>query len=192
MAEPKHPKAANLKPIEKATNRPWQEWMAFMQLIGAKDLGHKQIAQKVMAELQGLQPTVSNPGWWAQGITVAYEQQSGRRLPGQQADGTFQTSASKTTVLGMQQALDAWVSFAVADAEVAKVVGSEPRIGGTDKRKTWRANAADGSALLVASEPRPNGKSAIVITHTKLPSQEKSAEAKEFWAGALQRFVATL
>ena len=39
---------------------------------------------------------VDNAGWWAQTAAVAYEQQIGRRVPGQLGDGTFQVSVSKT------------------------------------------------------------------------------------------------
>ena len=108
----KAPKAISLEPIERTTKRPWPEWLAFMDRIGAEHLDHTQIAQHVHEELERMAPGLDNPGWWAQGITVAYEQHSGRRLPGQQADGTFQMSVSKTTGLGVKEAMDRWGAHA--------------------------------------------------------------------------------
>ena len=192
MATSKRLRPTNIEPIEKATNRTWTQWMAYMESIGAKDLNHTQIAQRVVTELEGLEPAVDNPAWWAQGITVAYEQQSGRRLPGQLADGTFQMSVSKTVGLGMREAMDRWVSFAASDPDVAELVASEPRTSGTDKRLTWRAKASDGSALMFTSELRPNGKTAVIAQQLKLPTQELNETAKEFWAGTMQRFVSDL
>lgn len=192
MAQSNQLKPMNIEPIEKATNRGWSEWMAFMESIGARDLNHTEIAQHVVKELEGMKPVVENPGWWAQGITVAYEQQSGRRLPGQQADGTFQMSVSKTVDLGMREAMEKWQDFAASDREVTKLLGSEPRTSGTEKRLTWRGKATDGSALMFTSEPRPNGKTAVIAQQMKLPTQERNEAAKEFWAEVMERFVATL
>ena len=80
-----------VRPVERATGRPWDEWLRFMDSIGAQELDHQQIALKVYAELDG---TVERLGWWTQAVTVAYEQHIGRRVPGQRPDGTFHTSVS--------------------------------------------------------------------------------------------------
>lgn len=185
-------RGVNIEPIERATKRAWAEWLAFMDAIDADRLDHAQIAQRVLAELVGLEPSVDNPNWWAQGITVAYEQHSGRRLPGQQADGSFATSVSKTTNLSIEEAMARWVQFAAHDGELSRLVASQPRTSGSDKRKSWRANASDGAALLLSTEARPNGKTAIIIQLTKLSSSEAAAAAKERWAAVLARLFETL
>ena len=133
--------------------------------------------------------SVDNPAWWAQGITVAYEQQSGRRAPGQQADGTFQTSVSKTTGVTVQRAMDAWVEFAADDPTVAALVAGAAKLGGSEKRRTWRTKAADGSSVMFTSEVRPNGKTAVLVNHMRLASQEENEAAKARWAAVLERFV---
>lgn len=191
MAKPPEAKLKpiNLGPIERATDRPWTQWLEFMESIGARDLNHTQIAQKVLAELETFDPPLDNPAWWSQGITVAYEQHSGRRLPGQQADGTFQMSVSKTTKLDLQEAMDRWVEFAASDPEVVAMTASEPRVSGTDKRKTWRAKASNVGNLMFTSELRPTGKTAVLAQQMKLPSQEENEQAKVFWAAVMERFV---
>jgi hypothetical protein len=176
-----------IKPVERATNRSWDEWLRFMDAIGAADLDHKQIALAVYAELDG---TIEQHGWWTQAVTVAYEQHIGRRIPGQRSDGTFQTSVSRSTTLGMAELMEAWVRFAAADETVRGIVVGDPRVSGTDRRTTWRAKAGDGSSVVVTSEPKRNGTAALVATQIGLPTLEANDEARERWASIVTRFLA--
>lgn len=175
--------------IERATGRTWDDWLRFMDSIDARGLDHHAIATRVLAELDGV---IESPAWWAQSVTVAYEQVIGRRLPGQQADGTFQTSVSKSTSLGMAALMDQWVEFAAQDAEVRALAADEARVSGTDKRITWRTKAPDGSAIRITSEPRPNGSASIIALHMGLETPERNLEAKAQWTAILARFLQTL
>ncbi|MCO8277981.1 hypothetical protein M1L60_46155 [Actinoplanes sp. TRM 88003] len=182
--------AANsrIKPVERATKRSWDEWLAFMDGIGAKDLDHKQIALKVYYELEGA--GVEPLGWWTQAVTVAYEQFIGRRIPGQRPDGTFQMSVSKATGLGMQELMDAWTAFAARDAFLTGLIAGEPKVSGTERRITWRAKATDGSSVVVTSEPKPNGSASVVATQIGLPGPGENDEARANWTAAVARFLA--
>jgi hypothetical protein len=175
-----------IKPVERATNRTWDEWLRFMDGIGAKDLDHKAIALKVYEELEG---TVEQCGWWAQSVTVAYEQHIGRRVPGQRSDGTFQTSVSRSTSLGMAQLMDRWQEFAATDETVRDVVDATPRVSGTDRRTTWRTKAADGSSVVVTSEPKRNGTASLVVTQLGLQTPELNEAARERWTSVVERFL---
>jgi len=186
MTQPRQPQGISTEAIERATHRQWAEWLRFMDGIGAADLSHAHIARKVEAELGA---SVDNPAWWAQGITVAYEQHTGRRKPGQRADGTFQTSISRTTEAGIHEAMARWVVFAAGDSTVQGVVSGATKVSGSEKRQTWRAKAADGSSVMFTSELKPNGKTAVLVNHTRLKSQEEIAAAKQRWAAVLERFV---
>lgn len=178
-----------IKPIERATNKSWDEWLAFMDRIDAKNLSHHEIATKLLYELDG---TIDNIGWWAQSITTAYEQYIGRRIPGQRPDGTFQTSVSKATELGMQELMDKWVEFAADDKEVKELIDGEAKVSGTERRITWRTKAADGSSIVVTSEPKRDGTAAIIATQMGLQTQELNTAAKEKWAAIVARFLAGL
>ncbi|MGY1618749.1 hypothetical protein ACI797_18575 [Geodermatophilus sp. SYSU D00691] len=178
---------ARIGPVERATNRSWDDWLAFMDGIGARDLDHHEIALKVYAELEG---TIDQLGWWTQAVTVAYEQHIGRRIPGQRPDGTFQMSVSRATRLGMDELMDRWTAFAAADDTVQGViVGGTLRVSGTDRRITWRAKAADGSAVTVTSEPKKNGTASIIATQIGLQTLGLNDEARERWAAVLARFL---
>ncbi len=178
-----------IKPVERATHRSWEEWLQFMDGIGARDLDHKAIALKVYEELEG---TIDQLGWWTQSVTVAYEQHIGRRVPGQRPDGTFQTSVSRSTTLGMDELMERWTAFAAGDEIVRGIVGdAEPRVSGTDRRTTWRTKALDGSAVVVTSEPKKGGTASLVVNHIGLETLELNEEARERWAGVVARFLAS-
>lgn len=90
-------------PVERATGRTWDDWLRFMDRIGAERLDHRAIALRVYRELDG---TLEQVGWWAQPVTVAHEQHIGRRISGQRPDGTFQASVSRATGLGTAELVD--------------------------------------------------------------------------------------
>ncbi|MCC6614092.1 MAG: hypothetical protein IT320_11490 [Anaerolineae bacterium] len=180
---------SRIQAVERATHRTWDEWLRFMDGIGARNLSHHEIATKVLEELDG---KVDNLGWWAQAVTVAYEQYIGHRIPGQRPDGTFQTSVSKATAVKMQELMDRWVDFAATDAEVLALVDDEPRVSGTDKRITWRTKSRDGSAIRVTSEPKKDGTASIIAVQMGLETNELNLEAKSNWSSILERFVGSL
>ena len=180
---------ATIKAVESATNKSWDEWLRFMDGIGAKNLSHPEIATKVWEELDG---KVENSGWWAQSVTVAFEQHAGRRLPGQRADGTFETSVSKATKLGMKQLMDKWVSFAAGDNDLLAIIKGDLRVGGTENRLTWRSKARDGSDIRVTSEPKKDGTASIIAVQMGLQTQDHYNEAKSYWSSVLGRFLESL
>ena len=182
-------KNSRIQSVERATNKSWEDWLAFMDRIGAKKLNRHQIATEVLGELMG---KIENPGWWTQAVTVAYEQYIGRRIPGQRPDGTFQTSVSKSTQLSMQELIDAWTGFAAKDKDVLKNIKGDVRVSGTDRRISWRTKAADGSDIMVISEPKGNGTASIVVQLNGLATQELNAEAKAKWSTIVERFLAAI
>ncbi len=178
--------AARIDAIEKATKRSWDDWLAFMKAIGAEDLDHHAIATHLLIELDGM---VDNIGWWAQATAVAYEQHIGRRIPGQQPDGTFRISVNRSTKMNMFALMDGWAAFAAGEPEVSALTTTAPRVSGTERRITWRTKGHDDSAVTVISEPKPNGTAALVVQHGGLPSPETSAATREKWVVIVERFL---
>lgn len=178
-----------IAPIERATNRSWDEWLTFLDAVGAKDLTHKDIAAKVYEELEG---TMDPAGWWAQSVAVAYEHHIGRRIPGQRSDGTFQLSVSRSTTLGLEELMAKWSEFASTNETVQEFLAERPRTSGSDRRITWRAKTVDGSSVVVTSELKKNGTASIVATQMGLPSPEANDAAREQWVGILTLFLERL
>lgn len=178
---------ARIQAIERATNRSWDDWLTFMQRIGAEDLDHHTIATHLLTELRGM---VDNIGWWAQATAVAYEQHVGRRVPGQQPDGTFRISLSRSTTMGMSDLMQAWTAFADTDPDVGSLTVAPPRVSGTEKRITWRTKGQEQSTVTVISEPKKNGTAALIIQHGGLPSPDAANDARQTWMGVCDRFAA--
>lgn len=178
-----------IEAIERATGRSWDDWLAYMASIGADQLTHHEIASALITELDGM---VDNLGWWAQATAVAYEHHTGRRVPGQRPDGTFQTSVSRSTSLGMEALIGAWTEFAAADQDVLDRITGDVRVSGTTNRHTWRAKGRDGMAYVVISEPKKDGSASLVVQILGTASLEDNASAKELWTAISTRFVATI
>jgi hypothetical protein len=180
---------SRLQPIERATNKSWDEWLQFMEKIDAKHMTHHEIATKVLEELMG---KVTNPAWWAQSVAVAYEQHIGKRLPGQRPDGSFQTSVSKATDLGMQELMDKWTDFAAKDKEVLDIIGADVRVSGTENRITWRTKSKDGATIIMMSEPKGGNTASVIVQLIGQQTLELNDEAKTKWAAIVERFITSL
>lgn len=95
--------------IAAATGISWTDWVAWLDASDARGMSHPEIAALAQARMSaGTDVDVENAGWWAQSVTVAYEQQIGRRVPGQRQDGTFYVSASRTVQVEPGTAMAVW------------------------------------------------------------------------------------
>ena len=88
------------------TGSSWDQWFALLDEHDSTSRTHTEIAR-------WLRDAIGVDSWWSQTITVGYEQERGLRVPGQQADGSFAASASKTIAVSAQQATDAFTDDAL-------------------------------------------------------------------------------
>ncbi|MDQ5963730.1 MAG: hypothetical protein QG629_813 [Patescibacteria group bacterium] len=169
-------KSANIESIAKATGRSWGEWLDFLK--HDTNTSHTDIARKVAAELRG---KIDSHDWWAQGVTVAYEQHIGRRLPGQRPDGTFEFSVTKS-LDGRREAVFLRVmEWAKNRHEFRGFAIENARTSTTEIRSYWRTTVADGTKLDFAVGPRANGGYMLAITQSKIISKESSDAWRSFW-----------
>jgi hypothetical protein len=163
------------------TRRDWAGWLAFLDGIGARDLTHTEIAERIAS-------TGDASPWWAQSIAVAYEQHIGRRKPGQRNSGEYEVSANRT-VQGNRATVFA---RAAAHLDAARslggvAVGADARASETPKRSYWRATLTDGSTVQLAAEPKSDDRTMLNITHMKLESEDDGARWRAFWKEELGR-----
>lgn len=125
--------------------------------------------------------------WWAQGITVAYEQARGLRMPGQRPDGSFDASASKT----LSVALDAlWPHLVEDDARAAWLPGWE-LTGQTPGTSVRLRNDAGHKATLnfygstAATADGSGGKTKLAAQISGLADADEVAATKVEWKAAL-------
>ena len=168
-------KPSNIKALETGTGKSWEYWLEFLESIQAAELPHDEIAIKVNAH--------GANAWWSQGITVAYEQHTGRRLPGQTCDGNFQVTVSKTVAGNMDTALEKWVKRVEGITEFGGVkIIREPSISQTEKWRYWRCGLEDKSTISVNIQNKPGGgKSILAINHDKIQQAADLENWRTYW-----------
>ncbi|HEV2755221.1 MAG TPA: hypothetical protein VG318_05525 [Actinomycetota bacterium] len=159
------------------TGRPLDEWFALLDSWGATARTHTEIA-RWLGEEQGVD------GWWAQSITVSYEQARGMRAPGQRADGTFSATASKTVDVPVDALFEAFADERererwLGDYEI-DVRTTRPGVSITG---AWE----DGTTRLTISfVSKGESKSQVALEHAKLPDARQADEMKAFWRERLE------
>ena len=155
-----------------ATGRGWQEWFAILDEWGAVSRRHPEIAR-------WLQEEQDVAGWWAQSVTVAYEQARGLRAPGQRADGGFSATASKTVAVPVERLYEAFLDRQVRERWLP---GAGMRIRTATPPKYARFDWEDGSTrVIVGFTAKEDAKSQVGLEHERLPDPETAEEMKTWW-----------
>ncbi|MCS6711404.1 hypothetical protein JSY14_04970 [Brachybacterium sp. EF45031] len=170
--------------IESATGTPFREWAQMLDEAGARAMDHAEIVRTLRAGGR------LDSDWWAQSLTVAYEQWIGRRVVGQTCDGAFNASASRTLPLDPDTARDTWDAFLTPQLQELGL--SDVRTSDTPRWRYWRANVADGSTLSVNISAKDQGRSVLAITHDRLEDADARDAWKARWAQVLTAFLAHL
>lgn len=174
-----HPHAARL---ENGTGTSLAEWTDRLDAAGGRDLDHTAIARMLVERWEAEE-------WWAQGVTVAYEQVIGRRVVGQSCDGDFSASASRTVPGTPTQVRDRWDAF-MTDARRDGLGLEEPSLSDTATWRYWRAAVADGSRVSVNITAKDEGRSTLGIEHKSLGTADARTAWKDAWKGVLGEFTA--
>jgi|GEM_PF-3563931 len=149
-----------------ATGRSHVEWRDLLQAAGALEWSHRQIADWLVAEHAVDQ-------WWSQGITVDFEQDRKGRLPGQQADGTFSVSQTRT-VPGERLA-----ALAVVRAEVESRCGAAHGENLAAAQPVVRWRRSDGTRLAAAAQQPNRSGTPVNLTIERLPDAATMEAAKD-------------
>lgn len=171
-------KPINTESIEKSTGKLWNVWVHELDAAGARELSHAELAKLVNEQLEGMESS----GWWAQGITVAYEQHIGKRIPGQLANGLFELAVSKSVAHSRDVFFPAVVQWFEGRQELNTNEPLKPRSTQTPKRSNWRCDFADGSKFAATVE-ESGEKSKLVLSHTAVPTKEEADAWKAYWKG---------
>ncbi|WP_313814198.1 hypothetical protein [Glutamicibacter sp.] len=171
-------KSSNTEAIARATGKAWDNWSTDLREAGAEKLTHKEIAQLAEAQMPS---DLHNPEWWAQSVAVAFEQEIGRRLPGQAQDGTFQGSATITLHTDLDGALARWIHV-TQDLQFfnGQQLTDGPSISSSERWRYWRASFSDGTKAQVDMGLKGD-KTSIAVNITKAESHESVSEWKRFW-----------
>ncbi|MGC5617588.1 DUF4287 domain-containing protein [Georgenia sp. Z1491] len=163
--------------VREATGRAREEWFALLDDAGATDWDHTRTATWLREE-HGVD------GWWAQGVTVAYEQARGLREPGQRRDGGWEASASKTLYVTAQ---NLW-PYLAERSHRSDWIGKRLDVTGQTEPTSVRLRDGDERITLRIDplEPGADGrhKVRLAVQHTGLTSGERIPELKASWKKA--------
>ncbi len=171
-------KPMNIAAIEKALGEPWARTRARLEAAGGAAASHKELAAALYPQFEG---AVNNHGWWVQSAVVAYEQEIGRRIPGQRADGTFDVAVSRTLDLERTEAIKRFAAIVEDPVLHGVPIDGDPRMTETPKRSYWRADLSTGVKVEAAAEAKSEGRSVLTVTATKLISPESVEEWREYF-----------
>jgi hypothetical protein len=166
------------KTIEKATGAPWQMWYTRLEKMGARDLSHKDIAAKLVSQYQVA-------GWWAQSLTVRYEQVIGRRKIGQNNKGEFSVGVSKTISATMNEAFHWWLTTVQSRTEFNGIEIISSSTTETEKWRHYRAALKDGSRVVVGIYAKTSAKAGLGLQHEKLTSSQSAEDWRAYWKALL-------
>ena len=158
--------------VAKKTGRTWKEWVSELDRAGAAKLGHAAIARLLSEEYDV-------PGWWAQMVTVGYERIRGLRERGQQRDGGFDVSKSKTYPVPLAEL---WTAFNRCERWLD---GAKLRMKKCTKPKYIRMRWSDDTpveANFVAKSPT---RSMVALQHGKIRTRAEAERLRAFWGERL-------
>jgi hypothetical protein len=169
--------------VRARTGKAWREWISLLDRAGARRMVHKEIAS-VVADRH---PEIG--GWWAQMVTVGYEQARGLREKHETPAG-YQISGSKTVAVPLPALFAAWSDPRRRERWLPRTpMTIRKATANRSMRITWTDGASDVDANFYA---KGAGKSQVAVQHGKLRSAKEAARAKEHWARALERMKSCL
>ena len=158
--------------LQRRTGRDWESWFAVLDAWDAANHKHPEIATWLVTEH-------NVDGWWAQSITVGYEQARGIRAPGQRSNGTFSATASKTIDVPVERIFEAWADESLRGLWLP---GTPLAIRSSTHAKSVRGDWAGGSSrVIVGFTAKGNTKGQVALEHERLPDAETAEEMKAFW-----------
>jgi hypothetical protein len=164
--------AASDKALQAATGRGYDDWFALLDAIGAESRRHGEIVAWLMEE-HGI------GSWWAQRVTVDYEQARGLRPPGGGRDGTFTVTASKTVGVPVERL---YAAFADPELRERWLLGRVLRERTSRPGRSVRFDCEDGATrLAVGFNAMGPEKSQVALAHERLADAEAAAESKAYW-----------
>lgn len=181
------------KSVLKCTGKSWDQWVKILDSHGARALSHQDIVAFIRKNYK-LGP------WWEQQVTSSYEIHIGRRAPGQNLNGQYTTTVTKTFSMtqaklwkflnskaGMSQWLKPFSDFKIkpgASFEVYGGVFGEVRTikAGRGFRMTWQEEEwPKASTVTFHLVSRPKSKCMLVISHEGIREAKVKVKMHAHW-----------
>ena len=185
--------------VKNATGKSWEGWLLLLDMEGAKGKPHKETARLLQDKGH-----VSS-GWWAQMVTVGYEQARGLRVVGQTAAAGYEVGARRTfpvtvdrawSLLLSAEGLRVWLgSILSLDLTKGARFRTEDGISGEVRtvtpgrrfRMTWQPDGwSEPSTLQITVIPAGGG-ATITFHQEQLPDEAAREQMRARWQKVLSQ-----
>ena len=188
---------SDAKSIEK-TGHDLAHWFEILDRFGGIEKGHT-ASTKFLYEKHDM------PGWYCQGVVVAYERARGKRVMNQRCDGAFEVSVSKVIAAKTpalvkaltdakkrkEWSLDADAGLVKALEAGLKDSKSKGFITRPDGQSRFRFKW-DGTTVQFNLYPKGPGKTSIVAQQMKLRDVDDVERHRRLWKTALASLAAAV
>ena len=157
--------------LKEKTGCTWARWVRALDRHHADEMSHAEIAKLVRTKYK-------TPSWWTQTVAVGYERIKGLRARGQQRDGTYQATKSRTFDVPVTRLFDVWADDAARRSWLA---GTSTTMRTARAPKSMRLALDDGSVVAATFAAKGRGKSVIAVEHTKLTDRAAAERVKAEW-----------
>ncbi len=181
MATKRHDEVVGSEKVARATGRSREEWFELLDAASATGWSHRQIAEWLVTEHDV-------DGWWAQSLTVGYEQARGMRQPGQRPDGTFDANVSKTCAAGAERVFAQLTDDALRTAWLDDTW----QVASASAPKRVRLESAEASRVVIEVTAVSPERTRVAVQHGRLPDAESVGRWKDYWRAALGRLADTV
>lgn len=185
--------------VKKHTGKSWDQWVPLLEKAGARAWSHQEIVAYLKKKYR-LTP------WWQQGVTLGFEIATGRRAVGQDANGRYMVTATKTMTANVKtvwkelisnRGLSIWLkplsqvrilpqtSFETKDGYYGEIRTFAPnrRIRMRWQDPMWEKPSVVELHLVAQAEK----KSILVFNHTGIPDNKTREELRARWREAADR-----
>jgi hypothetical protein len=185
---------SDAKAIEK-TGHDLAHWFAVLDRFGAIEKGHTKSAEHLYSEY-------GVPGWYCQGITVAYARARGKRVLNQKCDGSFEVSVSKVIAATPRQLIKTLKNSSQwrdgVDDDLVKALDKATK----DKKAKGFIIRPDGLArfrykwgdttVQFYMDPKGPAKTSFGVQHIKLEGAEAVEAYRARWKAAFAAIANTV
>jgi hypothetical protein len=168
--------------VKEKTGCTWARWVHALDHYGAHEMTHAEIAKLIKAKYH-------TPSWWTQTVAVGYERIKGLRVRGQQRNGTYHATKSRTFNVPVTQLFDAWTD---GTRRRSWLGGGKVTIRTATAPKSMRLGLDDGSIVAVGFTAKGRDKSVVAVEHTKLADRAAAERVKSEWSQRFDRLASML
>ncbi|HUR57941.1 MAG TPA: hypothetical protein VM029_09545 [Opitutaceae bacterium] len=175
-----------------------EHWFRVLDRFGAVEKGHTAAARHLADDHQ-------IEGWYAQGITVAFERARGVRAANQRCDGKYEVSVSKVFAADADDVIKVFTdrrlrkrwtasvdqSLVAALSAASDSSRSKGWVVRPDGQGRWRYKWGE-TTVQCYLYPKPGGKVSMVVTNMNLEGADAVEERRAMWKAALNAIATHL